>query len=166
MRSCASLISSLAFSQPALRGGDVAGAVLRLPGKAFAHGMELAQLAEMAGEQPPLAGIPRALDELHHGAGEAMGDTAHDHAEGGGGFALARAGMDDDQALLAALLRHHAVARGLLLRHFGGVACVEAVLRCLVGIPARSSSGAMVHSFGLTSGTLGQMVPSVLVPVL
>ena len=70
---------------------------------------------------PPLAGIPGALDELHHRAGKAMRDTAHDHAEGGGGLALARAGMDDDEPLLAALLGHHAVADGLLLGHLGGV---------------------------------------------
>src|SRR3954470_2896133 len=75
---------------PAGAGGrDVAGAVLRLPGKAFAHGVELAEVAEMAREHAALAGIPGALDELHDRAGEAVGATADDHAEGGGGLALA-----------------------------------------------------------------------------
>src|SRR5262245_42556697 len=73
---------------------DVARAVLRFPGKAFAHRMELAELAKMPGQEPPFAGVPRALDELHHGARHAMRDAAQDHAEGRGGFSLARAGMD------------------------------------------------------------------------
>src|SRR5215472_18288139 len=50
-----------------------------------------------------------------------MGDAAQDHAERRGGFSLAGAGMNDDQALRAALLGHHAVARRLFLRHFCGV---------------------------------------------
>ena len=65
-------------------GGDVAGPVLGLPGKAFAHGVELAEIGEMALDQAALAGIPGALDELHDGAGHAMGDAAQDHAEAGG----------------------------------------------------------------------------------
>src|ERR1700760_152659 len=86
-----------------------------------------------------------------------MRDTAQDQAEGGGRFALARAGMDDDQALLAALLRHHAVARGLLLSHFGGVPDVFGNI--LFGSHAQ-------HSFGLTRRSSGQMVAPMLVPVL
>src|SRR6516164_4388596 len=112
------------------RGGDVAGAVLRFPGKAFAHRVELAELAEMRGQQPSLAGIPGALDELHDRTGKAVRDAAQDHAEGGGGFSLSRAGMDDDQALLAALSGHDLVARCFLPGHFGGVA---GLLRILFG---------------------------------
>ena len=100
------------------------GMVLRFPGKAFAHRVELAEIAKMAGEQAPLAGVPGALDELHDRAGEAMGNAAHDHAEGGGRLALAGAGMDDDQALFAALGRHDLVAGDLDFRHFRRVAGV------------------------------------------
>jgi len=48
-------------------GGDVAGLVLRFPGEALAHGVELAEVAKVALDQSPLAGIPGALDELDHG---------------------------------------------------------------------------------------------------
>src|SRR5689334_14864822 len=111
----------------------------------------------MAGEYPPLAGIPDALDELHHRAGEAMRDTAHDHAEGGGGFALARAGMDDDQAFLAAFLGHHPVAHGLLLGHF----------RIMPDVFGQFLFGShSATSFGLTTPAHRQMVRHALVPVL
>jgi hypothetical protein len=51
-----------------------------------------------------------------------MRNTAQDHPEGGRTLALARAGMDDDQALLAFLRGHDLVARGLLLGHLHGMA--------------------------------------------
>src|SRR5262249_14112945 len=120
------------------------------------HGVELAQLAEMCGENLPLPGIPGSLDELHHGTGEAMRDTAHDHAEGGGGFSLARAGMHDNEPLLAALLGHHPVADGLLLGHFSGVA----------GILGNVLLGSHLLRSFLTRPALGQMVDQALVPVL
>src|SRR5258708_26770633 len=41
---------------------DVAGAILGFPGKTLAHGVELAEFAEMRGQKPALAGIPRAFD--------------------------------------------------------------------------------------------------------
>lgn len=53
-----------------------------------------------------------------------MRDAAEDHAEGGGGLALALAGVDDDQALLAGLGGHDLVAGGLLLGHLRLVAGV------------------------------------------
>src|SRR3984957_17053819 len=131
---------------------DVAGTILGFPGKAFAHGMELAEFTEMRSQKPALPGIPRALDELHHRAGKTMRDASQDHAEGGGGFSLASAGMDDDQSLLAALFGHHAIAGGFLLGHLDRVAGVLADI--LFGNHSR-------HSFGLTSTELGQMVDGV-----
>src|SRR6185369_2888779 len=113
----------------------------------FAHRVELAEIAEMTREQAALAGVPGALDELHHRAGEAVGDAAHDHAEGRGRLALAGAGMDDDEALFAALGRHDLVAGGLLLRHFRGVAGVGFLAR--LGIRFRRHR---TWSFGLTRG--------------
>src|SRR5438270_4798911 len=135
------------------RSGDVAGAVLRLPGKAFAHGVELAEVTEMAGEHAALAGVPGALDELHDRAGEAMGDVADDHAEGRGRLALAGAGVDDDEALLGALGRHDLVAGDLLLRLFRGVTGGSFVGRLGIRF-GRHRTG----SFGLTRGGRGQMV--------
>jgi hypothetical protein len=46
------------------RGGDVARAVLGLPGEAFAHDLE-GYLLRKALEQMTLAGVAPALDELH-----------------------------------------------------------------------------------------------------
>src|SRR5581483_3084657 len=71
------------FLPSGLRGGDVAGAILRLPRETFTHGVELTQFAEIRGQQASLTGIPGALDELHYRAGKAVRDTAQDHAEGG-----------------------------------------------------------------------------------
>ncbi len=71
-----------------------------------------------------LAGVPGTLDELHDADLHAMADRAHDHAEGGGGLALALAGMDDEKALLDGLPGDDLVARGLLLAHLLGMASV------------------------------------------
>ena len=46
-----------------------------------AHGVELAQVAEMPLDQAAFAGVPSAFDELHHGAGHFMRDAAQNHAE-------------------------------------------------------------------------------------
>ncbi len=87
--------------------------------------MELTQFTKMSGQQAALAGVPRTFDELHDGAGKAMRNAPHDHAESRGGFPLARARMDDDESLLAALGGHHPVAGGLLLRHFSRMAGIK-----------------------------------------
>ena len=96
-------------------GGDIAGAILRLPGKAFAHDVQRHQFRKFR-QHPRLAGVPRRrLGELHDGDGIAMADMAKHHAERGRGLALAGAGVDDQQALLAGLGGHDLVARGLVL---------------------------------------------------
>src|SRR5690606_17595783 len=63
------------------RSGDVAGAILRLPGKPFSHRVKLTEVREMRLDQAALAGIPGTLDELHDRRGHVMGDAAHDHTE-------------------------------------------------------------------------------------
>ncbi len=77
-----SRISSFAFSQAAPARRHIAGAVLRLPGEALAHRVELADIGEVLLDQIALAGPHRALDELHDGGGLSMGDMAEDHPEG------------------------------------------------------------------------------------
>src|SRR5690606_11672826 len=108
----------------------IARPVLRFPGKALAHRVELADIGEMLLDQVALARPHRALDELHDGRWLAVGDVAEDHAEGARRLALALAGVNDDEPLLVRLGRHVLVTRGLLLRHllvvtgvvlFGGV---------------------------------------------
>ena len=51
-----------------------------------------------------------------------VADVAEDHAEGGGGLALALAGVDDEQAALDGLAGHDLVAGGFLLGHLVVVA--------------------------------------------
>ena len=135
---------------PFLRHLDIAGLVLGFPGEALAHRVKLAQIAEIALQQPPLAGIPGPLDELHHGAGHPMRDAAQDHAEPGGGLALARSGMHDDQPLLTLLLRHDLVARGLLLGH---------LLRMAIFVGKRCV-GHLASSSCLTKGSVMEQVRS------
>jgi hypothetical protein len=53
----------LAFSQAASSSGDVALAVLRFPGEAFAHGVDGHEVGE-ALQHRALAGFPFAFDEL------------------------------------------------------------------------------------------------------
>ena len=53
-----------------------------------------------------------------------MGDAAEDHPEGGRGFALTLAGVNDDQALFIGLGRHDFIAGGLFLGHLHRVAFV------------------------------------------
>ena len=130
-------------------GGDVARLVLGFPGKALAHGVKLAQPAEMRGQQAAFAGVPCALDELHHRAGHPMRDAAQDHPEPGRGLALALAGMNDHQPLFAGLSRHHAVAGGLDPCHLLGVAGVfigihRALLRLTSRGRARTALAALV----------------------
>src|ERR1700682_410063 len=109
-------------------GGDVAGAILRLPGKALAHDVQRRQLRKFR-QHPRLAGVPRRrLRKLYDSDGIAMTDMAKHHADRGGGLALAGAGMDDQQALLASFSGHDLVARGLVLACFFLVASVFRVI--------------------------------------
>ena len=90
-----------------------------------------------------LAGAPGALDELHDAHPEAVADGAEDHAEGGGGFSLALAGVDDEQPALLGLGGEDLVARLLLLFHLFGV----------IGVALR-----LGHQVGLFRGAVGGLV--------
>ena len=105
-------------------GGDVAFAVLRVPGKALAHHIDLTDVAKAVLKQLTVRGHPCALDELHQRAGEPVPDAAHDHPEGRAAFTLSGPGVDDDQPLGHGLFRHHLGAGRLDLRHLFGVALV------------------------------------------
>ena len=99
----------------------VAGLVLGFPGKPLAHRVKRALCAELAQNQVSFTRRHAAFDELHHSAGQPVGDAAKDHPECGRRLALALAGMDDDQPLLVGLGRHDLVACGLFLGHLDGV---------------------------------------------
>ena len=104
--------------------GDVARAILRLPGEALAHGAPLDLVAE-ALDRRALAGRPRALDELHHADAKAAAERAKGQTEGRRRLALAGAGMDDQQPLLRDRLRGDlGVLRRLALGHLRLVAVV------------------------------------------
>ncbi len=124
-------------------GGDVAGAVLGLPGEAFAHGAACDEIGK-ARQHRALAGLPRAFDELHDADAHGVADAAHHHAEGGGRFALAGAGMDDEEAALLRLGGEDLGARRLALRHLLGVARVDLVLGFLGIGHGRSCSATLL----------------------
>ncbi len=128
-RRCRSSQDELLGARPCgFRCRDVAGAILGLPGEAFAHDMQRRELGKF-GQQLRFAGLPgRRLDELHDGDGPAVADVAEDHAKRRRRLALAGAGVDDDQALVARLRRHHLVARRLVLAHLLVVAGVGFVI--------------------------------------
>ena len=70
-----------------------------------------------------LAGIPRALDELHDAAAPAMAERAQQEPEGRRRLALARARVNDEQAFLGdGLGRDLGVLRGLALLHLVAMA--------------------------------------------
>ena len=101
---------------------DVAFLVLGFPGKPFAHRVEFAQIGKALDDQIALARCHPALDELDDCTFLAMRNVPEDHAESSGRFALALAGVNDDQALFVGLGGHDLVARRLLLGHLGIVA--------------------------------------------
>ena len=104
-----------------LGGGDVALEVLGLPGKALAHGVPGHLVAERD-ESIALRGVPRALDELHDADPMATAEHAQREPEGGGGFALAGPGVDDEKPFLDRLAGDLGVLHRLALRHLGAMA--------------------------------------------
>ena len=105
----------------ALGRGDVARAILRLPGEAFAQRVPFDLIAE-ALQRGALAGLPGALAELHDAAAQAAAQRAHQQAPGGRRLALALAGVDDQQAFLDGLGGDLGILRGLAVGHFRLVA--------------------------------------------
>src|SRR5690606_30279080 len=84
---------------------DVDRAILRVPREAFARD-DVLDLREAA-QRRLLAGLPLAFDELHDGDALAVARRAHGQAERRGGFALAGARVDDEQAARADRLARH-----------------------------------------------------------
>ena len=101
-------------------GGDIALAVLGIPGEALAHGANRHALGEML-ENGALAGLPFTFDKLHHTNPHIISHSTYGEAKSRRRFSLALAGMDHQQALLFRLGRQHAIARGLALAHALGV---------------------------------------------
>ena len=110
----------LGLAERGAGGGDVLGAVLGLPGEAVAHHLDRDQLGEALEEQP-LARHAAALDELDHAQLEAMAEAAHGQPPGRRALALAGAGMDDQEALLAGLGGVQPVLGRLDPGHLGAV---------------------------------------------
>src|SRR3546814_291549 len=79
-------------------GGDVARAVLGIPGEALAHRLDGHLIAE-ALQRGALAGLPLALPELHDADPHAVAQRAEHQAEGSRRLALALAGLDDEEPL-------------------------------------------------------------------
>ena len=130
--------------------GDVPVAVLRVPGESFAHGMPC-HLAEPI-EELALPGDPLALDELHDTDRLLPPERADDHAEGRRGFALSRAGMDEDEAFLGVRQFGHLLALGVLQR----LHLLLVIVRVRHG-----GSSLVVQDFGtLTARTLPRSRPS------
>ena len=103
---------------------DVALAILRLPGKTFAHDLDVDQIGETRQEEA-LAGLAPALDELHDAEPQTVPERAHRQAPGRRALALAGPGMNDQQALLDGLRRVDAVLDGLDLGHLVAVRLVH-----------------------------------------
>ncbi len=66
--------------------------------------------------------MPGALDELHHADAVAAPQHAQRQSERRRRFALAGAGVDDEQSLLDRLLRDFGILHRLALRHLGAMA--------------------------------------------
>src|SRR4029078_3894557 len=111
----------LRLAPSALRRGDVAAEILRLPGEALAHGVPGDLIAEL-GQRVALGRMPGALDELHHADPLAAAEHAQREAERRRGFPLAGAGVHDQQALLDGLARHLLILPRLAVRHLGAMA--------------------------------------------
>src|SRR5690606_3309434 len=99
--------------------------------EAFAHDLVLDLLGE-GGIDRFLPGRPAALDELDDAHLHAMAERAADHAEGGGRLALALPRVDDQQALLPCLVRHHPGLRRLPLAGLFLVAGIDLVFGHLI----------------------------------
>ena len=101
-------------------GGDVAFAVLGVPGVAFAHDV-VVHVGQVA-EEGFFAGAERALDELHHADLHAVAKGAGEHAKTGAAFAFAGAGEHQQNALLFVGAGNALVHDFLLGRHALGMA--------------------------------------------
>src|SRR5690606_39241297 len=79
--------------------GNIPLAILGIPGESLAHHVVLHLLGKAA-EEDLFAGARRPLDELHHPDPEAVAQGAGHHTERRAAFALAVAGVHQQQAVL------------------------------------------------------------------
>ena len=115
-------MSSSAFAQAASAAAMSRLMILRLPGEALAHRVPDDLRAE-GGKSLLLAGVPRALDELHDADPAAVAEHTQRQAEGGRRLALPGPGVDDEQAFfIDRLAGNLGILNGLALRHLGAVA--------------------------------------------
>src|SRR5215467_288086 len=108
------------FRPGAFGGGDIAGAVLRFPGETLAHRVPNELIAK-ARQCVAFGRMPGALDELHHADTLSAAEHAQRQSECRRRFALAGAGVDDQQSLLDRLGGDFGVLHGLALDHFGAM---------------------------------------------
>ena len=73
-------------------------------------------------ERVALGGMPRAFDELHHADAMAAPQHPQRKAERRGGFSLAGAGVDDQQAFLDRLAGDFGVLHRFAFRHLRAMA--------------------------------------------
>src|SRR5262249_38634870 len=99
----------------------VSGDILRLPGEARTHRVPRHLIAEFL-KRIALRAVPATFDELHDADALASSEHAEREAEGCRRFALAGAGVDDEQALLELLAGDFLVLHRLALRHLGAMA--------------------------------------------
>src|SRR5581483_5296705 len=133
-----------------LRHRPVAYPVLSFPGEPPAARVEHQLLAPRL-EGALLGWLPGALDELHDRNTKPMPETSQHHAQRGGCFALAGAGMNNDQTLLTHGLRHPAVLDRLAAFHplpvcrlFRGIAHVG-LPRAATHLTSRSASSLVLY---------------------
>src|SRR5262245_52923841 len=100
---------------------NVALKVLCIPGEALPHRVPGHLLAEF-GQRVALRRVPGTLDELHDADPMPAAQHAQGEAERGGGLALARAGVDDEQPFLDRLSRDLCILHGLAFGHLGAMA--------------------------------------------
>ena len=113
-------MSSQRFRPGAFGRGDIARAILRLPGEALAHRVPDELIAESR-QRVAFGRMPGALDELHHADALTAAEHAQRQSERRRRFALAGAGMDDEQSFLDRLVRDFGVLHGLALGHLGAM---------------------------------------------
>src|SRR5450830_1909761 len=107
--------------------GDVAFAVLGVPGVAFAHGVKL-HLRGKTAQEFFFSRLHRPFDELHHAHRHAVAHGADHHTQAARALALAVARVDNDDADRLVGGGDPGVDDGFFARHAGAVAFVQGLV--------------------------------------
>ena len=113
---------------------DVARAVLRLPGEAFAHGVPDDLVGEPR-QRVALAGMPGALDELHHADAPAAPERAQRRPKAAVDLPLPVPVWTISRPFSIGLGGDLGVLHRLALRHLGAMAFGFLVVDCFVTMP-------------------------------